>query len=112
VPAGKNSKSSTRSYLDAAKSAGPVLRQGVSSVTATVNTKFSKGPTTGTNQNISPGENKATKAKQLTGLAQNTALMSAPKLAFLHVYKLHPDTTEHQLTEYLKAMSLKSSARN
>lgn len=97
VPAGKNSKSSARSYLDAAKSAGPVLRQDVSIGATSMNARR-------TNQNSSPGENRATKAKQLIGLAQNTALMSAPKLAFLHVYKLHPETTEHQLTEYLKAM--------
>lgn len=105
LPSDKNSNSSTKSYLDAAKSTGPVLRQGVSSEADTINTKLTKkNPTTRTTQNSSSSENRAPKAKQLIGLAQNIALLSAPRLSFLHVYKLHPETTEHQLTEYLKAM--------
>lgn len=42
------------------------------------------------------------KNKPIIGSSSDTGLHCAPKLSFLHVYKLHPSTTTEQLTSYLK----------
>lgn len=98
----------SKSYQDIAKTTQPLSRKFVSKTieeTAMI-TKCRElcNLQSPTNNYSSISRRNNARNNPIIGSSHNSKFQAAPRLSFLHVYKLHPDTTATQLKEYLQPL--------